>query len=154
MREQKSGAIINISSIAALSAGVGSSYYAASKAALESVSDALYQEVTPLGIKVLLVQPGAFQTHFYDKNIEGTELKINDYDATAGKNRKENIQPDQVYPGDPQKDGRIIVDTIEQENPPFRLLLGSDAVSVMQTELQHRLKEITRWQDISKQSDF
>ncbi len=154
MRKERRGAIINISSIAAFSAGVGSGYYAASKAALESVSDALYQEVTPLGIKVMNVQPGAFQTRFYDTNIEGTAIKIDDYNATAGKNRKENIQQDQVYPGDPQKAGQIIVETIGQENPPFRLLLGSDAISIMSEALQERLDEIADWEQVSIQTDF
>ena len=92
MRERRSGAIINLSSIAAVRSGVGSGYYASTKAALELLSDALYQEVSPLGIKVMVVEPGAFRTRFFDDSLKGTQVKIGDYAETAGKTRKENIQ--------------------------------------------------------------
>lgn len=154
MRQQKYGAIINISSIAAVRSGVGSGYYAATKAALELLSDALWQEVTPLGIKVMIVEPGAFRTHFFDTSLKGTNIKIDDYAETAGKNRKETIvnRYDQI--GDPGKAGQVIVDTIEKQEYPKRLLLGSDAVQVVQTELRNRLAEVEKWKDVSYGSDF
>lgn len=154
MRQQKHGAIINISSIAAVRSGVGSGYYAATKAALELLSDALWQEVTPLGIKVMIVEPGAFRTHFFDTSLKGTNIKIDDYAETAGKNRKETIvnRYDQI--GDPGKAGQVIVDTIEKQEYPKRLLLGSDAVQVVQTELRNRLAEVEKWKDVSYGSDF
>lgn len=154
MRQQKYGAIINISSIAAVRSGVGSGDYAATKAALELLSDALWQEVTPLGIKVMIVEPGAFRTHFFDTSLKGTNIKIDDYAETAGKNRKETIvnRYDQI--GDPGKAGQVIVDTIEKQEYPKRLLLGSDAVQVVQTELRNRLAEVEKWKDVSYGSDF
>lgn len=107
---------------------MGSGYDAATKAALELLSDALWQEVTPLGIKVMIVEPGAFRTHFFDTSLKGTNIKIDDYAETAGKNRKETIvnRYDQI--GNPGKAGQVIVDTIEKKEYPKRLLLGSDAV--------------------------
>lgn len=154
MRAKHQGAIIHLSSIAAVGSGVGSGYYAATKAALELISDALYQEVTPLGIKVMVVEPGAFRTRFFDDSLKGTGIKIDDYADTAGKNRKENISPLHNQPGDPEKGGRIIVETIEKQDYPRTLLLGSDAVVFVKGKLQERLKEIEKWEAVSRQSDF
>lgn len=150
MRKSRRGAIINLSSIAA----VGSGYYAATKAALELLSDALYQEVSPLGIKVMVVEPGAFRTRFFDDSLKGTQIKIDDYKDTAGKNRKENIVNRHDQPGDPLKGGRLIVETIEREDYPRTLLLGSGAVAFVRDRLEKKLAEIGQWESISVQSDF
>lgn len=154
MRERKSGAIINLSSIAAVQSGVGSGYYASTKAALELLSDALYQEVSPLGIKVMVVEPGAFRTRFFDDSLKGTQLKIDDYAATAGKTRKENIRNLHDQPGDPERGGRVIVETIRREDYPRTLLLGSGAVQFVKDVLQRKLEEIDRWASVSARSDF
>lgn len=154
MRKNRHGAIINISSIAAIGSGVGSGYYAATKAALERISDALYQEVSPLGIKVMVVEPGAFRTRFYDDSLKGTQIKIDDYTDTAGKTRKENIQNLHNQQGNPISGGKIIVETIEKDDYPRTLLLGSDAVSFVQHRLQTMMSEIEQWKEISIQSDF
>lgn len=76
MRANKNGAIVNVSSIAAVRSGVGSGYYAASKAALELMTDGLAKELKPLGIKVMIAQPGSFRTNFYDTSLKGTKNKI------------------------------------------------------------------------------
>ena len=154
MREKHSGAIINISSIAAVSSGVGSGYYASTKAALELLSDALYQEVSPLGIKVMVVEPGAFRTRFYDDSLKGTQIKIADYAQTAGTRRKENIVNLHNQQGDPIKAGKVIVETIGKKDYPRTLLLGSDAVRFVRTQLQMNLEEITQWNKVSNSTDF
>ncbi|MBS4968584.1 MAG: SDR family NAD(P)-dependent oxidoreductase [Lachnospiraceae bacterium] len=154
MRAQKSGAIINISSIAAVRSGVGSGYYAASKAALELLSDALWQEASSLGIKVMIVEPGAFRTNFYDGSLKGTKMKIGDYAETAGKTRKENVVDHKDQPGDPERAGKVIVDVLNRENLPMRLLLGSDAVTFVRRELKQRLDELDAWEQVSVASDF
>ena len=154
MRKQRSGGIINISSIAAARSGIGSGYYAASKAALELMTDGLYKEATPLGIKVMIVEPGAFRTKFYDTSLKGTSNKIEDYADTAWKTRKENIVDNQDQPGDPQKAGKVIIETIKKENYPKCLLLGSDAVKVVSAALAEKQKEIAEWQEVSKQTDY
>ena len=154
MRAQKNGAIINISSIAAARSGVGSGYYAASKAALELMTDGLMKEVAPLGIKVMTVEPGAFRTKFYDTSLKGTQKQIEDYANTAWKNRKENIVDNQDQPGDPDKAGEVIYETMKKENLPKRLLLGSDAVKIVSAEMKERLQEIEAWSDVSKQTDY
>lgn len=154
MRRNRKGAVINLSSIAAVGSGVGSGYYAATKAALELISDALYQEVSPLGIKVMVVEPGAFRTRFFDDSLKGTQIRIDDYANTAGKTRKENIVNRHDQPGDPDKGGRIIVETIERDDYPRTLLLGSSAVAFVQGKLQEKLEEIERWNSVSMQSDY
>ena len=154
MREQKNGAIINVSSIAAARSGVGSGYYAASKAALELMTDGLMKEVAPLGIKVMIVEPGAFRTKFYDTSLKGTQKQIEDYAETAWKTRKENIVDNQDQPGDPDKAGEVIYETIQKETIPKRLLLGSDAVNIVSAEMKERLQEIEAWSDVSKQTDY
>ena len=154
MRAQKKGAIINISSIAAARSGVGSGYYAASKAALELMTDGLMKEVAPLGIKVMTVEPGAFRTKFYDTSLKGTQKQIEDYADTAWKTRKENIVDNQDQPGDPDKAGEVIYETIQKENIPKRLLLGSDAVRIVSAEMKERLQEIEDWSAISTQTDY
>ena len=154
MRQNKNGAIINISSIAAVRSAVGSGYYAASKAALELMSDGLMKELKPLGIKVMIVEPGSFRTHFYDTSLKGTQNKIDDYNETAGKTRKENIVNLKNQPGDPDKAGQVIVEVANQEEYPTRLLLGSDAVRIVKEALEQRIEEIENYQTISIQSDY
>ena len=154
MRAQKNGAILNVSSIAAARSGVGSGYYASSKATLELMTDGLMKEVAPLGIKVMTVEPGAFRTKFYDTSLKGTQKQIEDYADTAWKTRKENIVDNQDQPGDPDKAGEVIYETIQKENIPKRLLLGSDAVKIVSAEMKERLQEIEDWSDVSKQTDY
>lgn len=154
MREHKCGAIINISSIGAVKTGPGSGYYAASKAALELAADALAQEVKPLGIKVMTVEPGAFRTSFYDTSLRGTQIRIEDYAETAGKMRKENIINQRNQPGDPDKAGRVIVDVIGGEDYPRCLLLGSDAVNRVVSQMSGRMEEAGKWKEISVKTDF
>lgn len=154
MREKRSGAIVNVSSIAGVRSAICSGYYAASKSALEMVSEALWQEVTPLGIKVMIVEPGAFRTKFYDEALKGTPNAISDYAATAGKRRVENLTNNHDQLGDPEKGGRVIVETIEADTYPKRLALGSDAVKVVEKTLTDRLAEVQAWAKVSGQSDF
>lgn len=154
MRERKSGAIVNVSSIAAARSAVGSGYYAASKAALELMTDGLAKEVEPLGIKVMIVQPGAFRTRFYDDSLQGTDKKIDDYAETAGKTRKENVVNLRKQPGDPDKGGKVIVETIEKDVYPSVLSLGSDAVKAVTATFEARIKQMEEWKEVSAQSDF
>ena len=101
MRERKSGAIINISSIGAARTGAASGYYAATKAALELMSEGLYAEMKPLGIKVMIVEPGAFRTHFYDSSLKGSKNTLSDYKDTAWlRSVEQNVNKAQ-QPGDP-----------------------------------------------------
>lgn len=154
MRAKKSGAIINISSIAAVESGVGSGYYASTKAALEQISVALQEEVTNLGIKVMIVEPGGFRTDFYGKNLQGTNDLIRDYKDTAWKTHKENVKNEHHEVGDPLKAGQVIYRVISGNDYPHYLILGSDGISFVKTKLEQRLNELEHWQKISEKTDF
>lgn len=155
MRAQRSGAIINISSIAASRSNIGSGYYAASKAALELLSEGLVHEVEPLGIKVMVVQPGSFRTSFYTaKNLKKSEHKISDYAETAWKRSDSSVNTVTDQPGDPDKAGKAIVELIEKEDVPMRYIMGSDAYEKVEAALNKRLAEMEKWKEYSKITDF
>ncbi len=154
MRENKSGAIINISSIGAARTGAASGYYAASKAALELMSEGLYAEMKPLGIKVMIVEPGAFRTHFYDSSLKGSKNTLEDYKDTAWlRSVEQNVNKAQ-QPGDPDKAGIPLIEAIESDETPLRLLLGTDAISAVRGALNARLNEIDKWEKISVKTDY
>lgn len=154
MREQKYGVIVNVSSIGAVVPGLGSGYYGASKAALESVTDSLRREVAPLGLKAFIVEPGSFRTAFYDDALRGSSVKIGDYDQTSGKTRKENLVNTHQQPGDPGKGGALIVEAVDIDNPPLRVLLGSDAVRFVTTQRKAQLEEAQAQAEFAARSDY
>lgn len=153
MRERHNGTIINVSSMGAVRAAVGNGFYSASKAALELISDAVSKETKQLGIRVMIVEPGAFRTNFYD-SLKGTEIEIKDYANTAGKMRIENAINLHNQPGDPYRAGKVIVDMVNSGKLPERLPLGSDAVEVICAELERRLSEVKQLSEVSSQSDY
>lgn len=154
MRARRSGTIVNVTSIAARLAAPGSGYYSATKFALEGLSDALRKEVGSLGIRVLIVEPGAFRTDFAGRSLHGTGAEIADYAGSAGPRRKENDRTSGTEPGDPVRAAQVLVEVIGGEALPVRLLLGSDAVRIVTTEVEAQLKEIGEWSGVSARTDF
>ena len=154
MRARRSGAIVNVSSIGAVRTGAASGYYASTKAALELMSEGLAAEVKPLGIRVLIVEPGAFRTHFYDSSLKGAELTIGDYKDTAWTRSPQQAVNKANQPGDPDRAGDVIIDALESEQPPLRLLLGSDAVRIVRGALEARISELDAWAAASARTDF
>lgn len=154
MRERRGGAIVNVSSIGAVRTGAASGYYAATKAALELMTEGLRAEVAPLGIKALIVEPGAFRTHFYDSSLKGSENTVGDYADTAHKRSvAQNVNARQ-QPGDPLKAGWPIIKALEADDTPLRLYLGSDAFAVVHGALTARLEELEKWAEVSVTTDF
>lgn len=154
MRERHSGVIVNISSIAALQTSPGSGYYAASKCALEGLSSGLRAEVEPLGIRVMVVEPGAFRTDFAGRSLTQSENVIDDYEQTAGARRIGKDTSHGTQPGDPDKAAELIIMAVEMKDVPFRLLLGTDAVAFANHVMQGRIEEYAKWEKFSCQSDF
>lgn len=154
MRGMKSGAIVNISSIASVNTFPGSGYYGASKCALEGMSSALQKETEPLGIKVMVVEPGAFRTNFSGRSLKQTELQISDYDATAGLRRIENDHSHGTQCGDPDKGAKLVLEAIQSENPPFKFILGGDAWEVYRQREQMQNEEMRPWLEKSRQTTF
>jgi NAD(P)-dependent dehydrogenase (short-subunit alcohol dehydrogenase family) len=154
MRARRTGTIVNVSSIAARVAMPGSAYYSATKFALEGLSDALRREVAPLGIRVLIVEPGAFRTEFAGRSLAGSATTISDYEQTAGPRRKQNDRTHGTQPGDPQRAAKLLLEVIGGEALPVRLLLGSDALRIVGTEVRGQLAEIEDWADTSVRTDY
>ena len=154
MRGQHNGTIVNFSSVAALSANPASAFYASSKAAVELLSDGLRKEVSPLGVRVIVVEPGAFRTNFFSTSLRGAQMKIADYQDTAWKRYPENAADPGNQPGDPNKAANALLKAVQSDNPPFRLLLSKQAVDFARREYKERLAEIDAWQSLSETTDF
>jgi len=154
MRERRSGAIVNISSIAVHLCPAGSGYYAASKAALEGISGALQKEVQPLGISVITVEPGAFRTDFAGRSLTQSATVIDDYADTAGKRRKEHDTAHGTQPGDPAKAARALITAVESPTPPTFLLLGTDADTVVTGLIDAQRTQINQWKDLTLSTDI
>lgn len=155
LRKQRSGHIVNITSIAGLAPGVGSGFYAASKFAVEGFSQSLAQEVSPLGIKVTLVEPGAFRTDFLSEHsIRTRGVGVSDYEKTAGAMTKalEDMAGKQI--GDPERAATAIIEAVSSPEPPLHLVLGSDALRRTLEKQTRFAAELERWKDVSLSTDF
>lgn len=156
MRARRSGAIVNISSISAVRGVIGAGYYAAAKAALELATDSLGKEVAPFGIKVMIVEPGAFRTRFYDTSFKSASRQIDYSGGAAVTGPVEDVSKLRhiLQQGDPEKAGKCIVEAIGLDHPPKRLLMGSDAFRIVSVELVNRLREVLEEQDLSRTTDY
>lgn len=152
MRARGEGVIMNTTSIAAERSAVGSGYYASSKAALDLLTDGLCKELKPLGIRVMVIEPGAFRTHFYDEALKSAPLTVDAYKDSTWKNA--NAVNRRQQPGDPLKAGELIRRMAYAEEAPFRLLLGSDAVKAVITTAEGRIEEAGKFAADSKTTDF
>jgi len=155
MRAQHSGHIVNLSSIAGLAPVGGYSFYAAAKFAVEGLSTAVAHEVRDLGIKVTVVEPGAFRTDFLtDSSIRYTGESIDDYDESAGQVRTilENMNGNQ--PGDPQKAAQAILEAVNSDAPPMHLVLGQDAFNRVSSQTTAFNQELEKWKGLTLSTDF
>lgn len=152
MRERKKGIIINFSSIAAIEAEPGSGYYAASKSALESISEALSKELKPLGIQVMIVEPGGFNTNFFRQSLTQSSVELDDYKSTSGKRRIGKEQIDTSVLGSTDKAALQIIEAMKENEIPLRLLLSTQAVDFARSKLESRLQEANKWASLSAKS--
>ena len=118
------------------------------------MSNGLCKEVGPLGIKVMVVEPGAFRTDFAGRSLTQAEHAIADYAGTAGMRRIEHDNTHGTQPGDPDKGAELILDAVSAENTPFRLLLGSDAAALADRVYAARIQEIDDWRARICGTDF
>lgn len=154
MRVRRAGHIINITSMAGLVTFPGVSYYCGSKFALEGISEALEKEVRGFGIKVTIVAPGSFRTDWAGRSMVRTERSVDDYDAVFEPIRLARKAKDGRQAGDPVKAAQVLLDLMEDDNPPVHLLLGNDALSVVRKKLTGLSDEIDAWESVSKSTDF
>ncbi|MGI4757749.1 MAG: oxidoreductase [Janthinobacterium lividum] len=154
MRRRKSGRIVNISSIGGLVSFAATGYYHAAKYAVEGLSESLSIEVAPLGIKVMIVEPGPFRTDWLGRSLQQSETRIADYDATAGKRREQSTANNGKQVGDPVRGAQAIIDTITSENPPLRLVLGKPGLDLVEKKLQAVQKDLDTWRATTLSADF
>ena len=154
MRKLKKGFIVNLSSIAGLYSIPALGYYNATKFAVEGLSEALWQEVEPLGIKVMLVEPSGFRTDWAGRSADESKQEISDYAATAGKLRKMLRDISGKQPGDPVRAVQAIIKAVESAQPPHRLLLGNDAFEAATAKLKTLNSEFLKWESVSRGADF
>lgn len=154
MRKQKSGHIINLSSVAGFVASPSAGYYASTKFALEALSESMSQEVAHHNIKVTIVEPGPFRTDFAGRSLKAPENQLpEDYPATT-KFLEYFEQVDRKQVGDPKKAARVMIDVVESENPPLRLPLGELAIQRIETKLENVRKDFAPWRQAGLDTDF
>lgn len=154
MRKQRSGHIVNISSIGGLVGLAGWGIYNSTKFAIEGLSEALAKEVAPLGIHVTIVEPGPFRTDFLGSSLTTAAKKLSDYDQTAGRTRTGAIERHGKQAGDPALAADAIVQEVISEKPPLHLLLGNMAFEIANTKLDELRDEFSTWRDVTVSSDF
>jgi NAD(P)-dependent dehydrogenase (short-subunit alcohol dehydrogenase family) len=150
MRGQRSGSILNLSSVAGQSAAPGWGIYSATKHAVEAVNEALRAEAGPLGIRCTAIEPGPFRTDFLDGSSLHTEgVAISDYDGTVGATRRWAEDTNHAQLGDPRKAAEIMVDIADAEDAPLRLPLGADCVARIEAKLSVQVAELDEWRAVS-----
>lgn len=153
MRARGSGYIVNVSSITGVKGFVGAGYYSASKFALEGLSEALAADIKPFGLGVMIVEPGPFRTEFAGRSIMQTATPHPDYPHLV-KQREFLGQSDGRQAGDPAKAVAAIVNALDAEETPMRLVLGRGAYDLVTTVLKGRLAEVETWCETSRAVDF
>jgi NAD(P)-dependent dehydrogenase (short-subunit alcohol dehydrogenase family) len=154
MRRQRSGHLVQMSSLNGIEAMVGGGYYCASKFAVEGLSESLAAEVAHLGIKVTIVEPGPHRTEFAGAQSARVADPIDDYAESVGQAREAFADLDGNQPGDPQRAALAIVEAVEAEEPPLRLPLGQLALDNIRSKLGGQLSELERWERLSASTDL
>ncbi|WP_031358365.1 oxidoreductase [Caballeronia sordidicola] len=155
MRSQRSGHVINMSSLGGYRVGAGFGVYGATKFAVEGLSEALHAELSALGIHVTVVEPGYFRTDFLDSSSAmEAENVIADYAETAGKVRVSASAFNGRQPGDPKRLAQALLTLVSAANPPLRLQLGTDALARVREKHAFVEQELKTWETLSRSTDF
>lgn len=155
MRRQRSGHVINISSVGGYSAYPGWGVYGSTKFAVEGISEALAAEVAPLGINVTVVEPGFFRTDFLDdQSLKRTAIEIGDYAASVGKTRSHAADFNHGQRGDPAKLAQAMIKLVNAQTPPTRLPLGSDTLERIAAKHAHVESEVAAWRTVATSTDW
>jgi NAD(P)-dependent dehydrogenase (short-subunit alcohol dehydrogenase family) len=153
LRAQRSGAIVNISSLGGQLSFAGFSAYSATKFAIEGVSEALAQEMAPFGVKVMIVEPGQFRT-----NLAGPSMRhmpvMEAYRHVVGGTREFAYNMNGTQEGDPRKAAAAIEAAIDAANTPLRLQLGADAIEMVREHSETLLKDLAAWEEVGRGTRF
>jgi len=154
MRKRRHGFIVNFSSIGGLRSAPAIGWYNATKFALEGLSEALWQEVEPLVIRVMLVEPSGFRTDWAGRSADESKVQIADYAPTAGAGRAGVRAVSGKQAGDPVRAVEAIIKVVEGPNPPHHLLLGNDAYEGAIAKLAELRGDFASWEAVSRGADF
>jgi NADP-dependent 3-hydroxy acid dehydrogenase YdfG len=155
MRARRKGCVVNVSSVGGVRAFPGVGYYNAAKFAVEGISESLRQEVEPLGIGVMVVEPGAFRTKADSAGYShGAAPVREDYEGTVGALRDALVAMNGTQPGDPARAARAVVEAVASGAPPHRLVLGGLGFEQVTAKLESMLAETRAWEDVSRGADF
>jgi NAD(P)-dependent dehydrogenase (short-subunit alcohol dehydrogenase family) len=154
MRRQRSGVIVQMSSMGGQTVAPGFSSYCATKFALEGWSETLAQEVAGFGIRVLIVEPGAFRTNLFGAGAARMSIEMPEYTAIVGPTRRYVSEGDGSQGGDPEKAAAAILRAIDSDRPPLRLPLGADAVDPILARLDSIRGEVLDWEGVARATSF
>jgi NAD(P)-dependent dehydrogenase (short-subunit alcohol dehydrogenase family) len=154
MRARRTGHIVNITSVGGLVGNPSAGYYAATKFAVEGLSEALAKEVEPLGIRVTAIEPGPFRTDWAGRSLKLAREPISDYEETAGARKRQIAERSGKQPGDPARAAEAIVTIVDAEKPPRNLLLGKIALDVTKEKLTGFTEAMEQWEALSLGTDF
>ncbi|WP_394769625.1 SDR family NAD(P)-dependent oxidoreductase [Lacisediminihabitans sp.] len=153
-RAQRSGTIVQFSSVGGRVGGTpGMGAYQTAKFAVEGFSEVLANEVRPFGVRVMIVEPGAFRTDW-----QGSSMQLHavgaDYEETVGALNAYRAANASNQPGDPERAAKVIVETVNGHDLPLRLVLGAGAVSLIRSAADARAAETEKWASVSASADF
>ncbi|MDI9949260.1 oxidoreductase [Rhodococcus sp. IEGM 1305] len=154
LRQQRGGVFVQFSSVGGRVGGTpGLGAYQSAKFAVEGFSEVLANEVQPFGVKVLIVEPGAFRTDWQGSSMQLPSVGA-DYEHTVGAVNRYRRENDGTQPGDPARAANVIIDVVESDDPPRRLLLGAGAVEMAHKSSVERAAEADKWATTSRAADF
>ena len=155
MRQRRSGHIINLSSIGGYRSTPGWGIYSSTKFAVEGITEALHDELAPLGIHATVVEPGYFRTNFLDgSSLQRTAIEISDYAETVGKVRKIASELSYQQPGDPTKLAQAMLQLANADTPPLRLPLGTDTLQAIAQKNAYVEQETAQWRTLAESTDY
>lgn len=155
LRKQRGGHIINMSSNGGFKGVAGASMYSATKFAIEGFSESLAQEIAGFGIRLTLIEPGAFRTDFLDsRSLKLGSGEIPDYDDYRTKAQAIFAARNHQQVGDPARLGDAVVQLVNEQQPPLRFIAGADALKVVEDKLTAVAEETERWRALTLSTDF
>jgi NAD(P)-dependent dehydrogenase (short-subunit alcohol dehydrogenase family) len=154
MRKERSGHVINISSVGGLTGNIGWGVYGSTKFAVEGLTEAMAKELAPLGIHATVVEPGLFRTEFLDvTSLTRTSRVIDDYAGTVGEMRSFATEVNKKQPGDPVKLAKALILLANAEKPPVHLPMGKDTLTFFKEKMDLFEKDIEVWFDVITGTD-
>ncbi len=154
MRSRRCGTIVNITSVDGLVGVAGAGYYAASAFAAVGLSESLARELEPLGIRVLIVEPGPLRTNWAGRSLKQSADFIFDYEPTAGHHRRETVARSGHQPGDPARSAESVIQAVLAEKPPEHLVLGRHGYWLVEHQLRSQLRQLHAWRELTVSADF